>query len=87
METHQKVVRDAILDTDRLRVWYMKVARHRGTTTAIMATVGELLTIAYRLLTDTDGVPLVVGKLACGRRHRGRSGPCRLVKRSGHKGL
>ncbi len=49
METHQKVVRDAILDTDRLRVWYMKVARHRGTTTAIMATVGELLTIAYRL--------------------------------------
>jgi len=46
------VVRDTHRDTARLRGWYAKVARHRGTKTAIVALARKLLTIAYRLLTD-----------------------------------
>jgi len=46
------VVRDTGRDTARLRAWYAKVARKRGTKTAIVALARKLLTIAYRLLTD-----------------------------------
>jgi len=46
------VVRDTRRETARLRAWYAKVARKRGTKTAIVALARKLLTIAYRLLTD-----------------------------------
>jgi transposase len=46
------VVRDTHRDTARLRSWYSKVSRKRGTKTAIVAMARKLLTIAYRLLTD-----------------------------------
>lgn len=46
------VVRDRHRDTARLRAWYAKVVRKRGTKTAIVALARKLLTIAYRLLTD-----------------------------------
>jgi transposase len=46
------VARDRHRDTARLRSWYAKVARKRGTKTAIVALARKLLTIAYRLLTD-----------------------------------
>ena len=46
------VVRDTHRNTARLRAWYAKVARKRGTKTAIVAMARKLLTIAYRLLTD-----------------------------------
>jgi transposase len=46
------VVRDRHRDTARLRAWYAKVARKRGTKTAIVALARKLLSIAYRLLTD-----------------------------------
>ena len=45
------VVRDTHRNTARLRAWYAKVARKRGTKTAIVAMARKLLTIAYRLLT------------------------------------
>lgn len=46
------VVQDRHRDTARLQVWYAKVARKRGTKTAIVALAQKLLTTAYRLLTD-----------------------------------
>jgi hypothetical protein len=46
------VVRDRHRDTARLRAWYAKVARHRGTKTAIVALARKLLAIAYGVLTD-----------------------------------
>jgi len=45
-------VPDTHRNTARLRAWYAKVARKRGTKTAIVAMARKLLTIAYRLLTD-----------------------------------
>jgi transposase len=46
------VARDTHRETARLRAWYAKVARKRGSKTAIVALARKLLTIAYRLLTD-----------------------------------
>jgi len=46
------VVRDTHRDTARLRAWHAKVARKRGTKTAVVALARKLLTIAYRLLMD-----------------------------------
>jgi len=46
------VVRDRHRDSARLRAWYAKVSRKRGTKTAIVALARKLLTIAYRLLAD-----------------------------------
>ncbi len=46
------VVRDTHRNTARLRAWYAKVSRKRGTKTAIVAMARKLLTIAYRLLAD-----------------------------------